>query len=136
MCFCSELHNRNEEVHISDGNKILTFNCGSACVMPNAVHLRANNCHESIPGMKNDVTFSSRGHINHAITISSSLDTNLESSPLPLHALSSAISQFFLSFFYPASLSLSLCIFFPSLPPCQLSGCPLSQLLFQPSEVS
>lgn len=41
-------------------------------------------CQESIPGMKNDVTLSCCGHINHTITISSSLDTNLDFSLLPL----------------------------------------------------
>lgn len=57
-------------------------------------------------------------------TISSSLDTNLDSfSPAP-----PKLSPLLCHRFPPPPL--------PSLPPCQLSGCPLSQLLFQPSEVS
>lgn len=67
--------------YISDGNTTPTMVMFVPCPICCASKL-TRGCQESIPGMKNDVTFSCCGHINHAITISSSLDTNLDFSLL------------------------------------------------------
>lgn len=104
--------------YISDGNKTPTMALFVPCPICCAPKL-TRGCQESIPGMKNDVTFSCCGHINHAITISSSLDTNLDSALLPPSAASfhSYITVFplllhsfsFFSFLFPSlPLSLSL----------------------------
>lgn len=90
-----------------------------AMLVPCPIHCAlklTRGCQESIPGMKNDVTFSCCGHINHAITISSSLDTDLDFSPPPLpNSLHSRVTDFsLLLHFYTLSLSLPFSL---SLPP-------------------
>ena len=86
------------------------------CPIHRALKL-TRGCQESIPGMKNDVTFSCRGHINHAITISSSLDTDLDFSPPPLpKSLHSRVTDFSLLLHFSTSLSPFLSLS-PSLPP-------------------
>lgn len=84
-------------------------NHGDVSAMPHPLCPKlTRGCQQSIPGMKNDVTFSCCGHINHTITISSSLDTNLDSSLLPLpNSLRSCVTVFPLLLHF-LSLPLSL----------------------------
>lgn len=82
-----------------------------ALLVPCPIHCApklTRGCQESIPGMKNDVTFSCCGHINHTITISSSLDNNLDFSLLPLlFSLHSYITVFPLLLHHSLSPSFS-----------------------------
>lgn len=118
----SRCHAQNLECDTFVPNTFQQSNCihfkweyippAAAMLVPCPIHCTpklTRGCQESIPGMKNDVIFSCCGHINHTTTISSSLDTNLDFSLLPLpFSLHSYITVFPLLLHCSLSLPLFL----------------------------